>query len=340
MVVDPNVRRSILRILSADRDARIRSTAIAEELGLDVDFVEASLEVMHEEGLVEVTKPLGGGWGAIITSRGYLEARGPDHGVPEEEGGAEKPVPLLLEPGEARDRLQEQLQAVEKLLTRRRPLTLGDIEEWKNWTETVVRRTYGESSRQLADFEAVMGGHWPGPAPPNVAGYTPRLARWRALLKTWVRELDEFGSGAPAAVRYIPAGSQLDAYVQLKDTVEQAVASLAVVDPYVDDSTLKPLLAVKPGVKIRVLTVKPSKDFAHAVERFRQQSGGNIEARQGTKELHDRFLLVDDRVFFSGASLKHLGQKGSVIAEIRSEGVKNAIKKDIENWWKQAQPIT
>lgn len=143
----------------------------------------------------------------------------------------------------------------------------------------------------------------------------------------------------PDTVHYVPPRSQLDAYVLLKDTMDGASASLVVVDPYVDDSTLQPLLAVKPGVSIRLLTVKPSKDFAHAVERFREQWGGNIEARKGTKELHDRFLLVDGRVFFSGASFKDLGQRGSMIDEIRSEAVKDAVRKDVEASWKQAQPI-
>jgi hypothetical protein len=143
----------------------------------------------------------------------------------------------------------------------------------------------------------------------------------------------------PTPEQYIPPRSQFDAYVLLKDTLEEAAGSLVVVDPYVGDSTLKPLLAVRPAVSIRLLTVKPPKDFAHALERFRQQWGGNIEAREGTKELHDRFLLVDDRVFFSGASFKDLGQRGSMIDEIRTEAMKQAVKKDIEAWWAAAQPI-
>lgn len=147
-------------------------------------------------------------------------------------------------------------------------------------------------------------------------------------------------SGAkPAPEQYIGPRSQFDAYVLLKDTVEAAVSSVTLVDPYTDDATIQVLKAVSPDVHVRVLTVNPARDFAHVLKLFRQQWGGNIEARQGSKELHDRFLLVDDRVFFSGASFKDLGQRGSMIDEIRTEAVKEAVKKDIEAWWAAAQPI-
>lgn len=148
-------------------------------------------------------------------------------------------------------------------------------------------------------------------------------------------------SGAkPAPEQYIGPRSQFDAYVTLKEILDAAAHSVTVVDPYTDDATLRPLLTLGTGVQVRLLTVKPSKDFAHAVERFREQWGGNIEARKGIKQLHDRFLLVDGRVFFSGASFKDLGQRGSMIDEIRSEAVKDAVKKDVEASWKEAEPIT
>ena len=338
MRLDDRIRLSILRALARDRDAYVDGSQLAEELGVDADLLEAYADVMGEQGQVKVSKYLGGNWDVSITSRGYLEARGSDDGPQEEAAAADKPVSVLLEPGEARRKLQEQLDQLEKLLKTRRPLTLGQVEEWKEWTETVVRRTYGDSSRQLTEFQAVMGGYWRGP-PPNVAGYEQRLPRWRALLKAWVREMDEFETPSDVAEQYIRPRSQFDAYVLLKDMMQTAAGSLMVVDPYTDDETLQLLRTVSPNVHARVLTVQPAKDFDHVLKLFRQQWGGKIEARQGPKELHDRFLLIDDRVFFSGASFKDLGRRGSFMAEIRTEAIKQAVKKDIEAWWKAAQPI-
>jgi len=340
MLLDPRIRHSILRALARDRDAYVDGSQLAEEVGVDADLLEAYADVMAEQGEVKVSKYIGGNWNVNITSRGYLEAHGLDDGATQRRAGAEIPAPPSLAASEVRARLQKQLDEVEELIERGSSPTLEDMKDWVGWTFTVIKRAFGEKSEKLSEFNGVMMGGWPfGGQSAQAQGYRERLPEWRRLLKKWIREIDEFETPSETAERYIPPRSQFDAYVQLKDTVEQASASLVLVDPYVDDSTLQPLLAVKPTVTIRVLTVKPSGDFAHAVERFQQQWGGNIEARKGDKELHDRFLLVDDRVFFSGASFKDLGQKGSVIAEIRTEAIKQAVKKDIETWWKAAQPI-
>ncbi len=175
-----------------------------------------------------------------------------------------------------------------------------------------------------------------------LGGAHPTFELWDelwALAASAIRQAIGRLEAEPAAVRYMPAGSQLDAYVQLKDTLEEAVGSLVLVDPYVDDSTLQALLGVNPTVNIHVLTVKPSKDFAHALERFREQWKGTVEARVGPKDLHDRFVLVDERVFLSGASLKDLGQRASVLLELHNEAAKAAITRDVDKSWNAAQAI-
>jgi hypothetical protein len=221
---------------------------------------------------------------------------------------------------------------------RRSSLTLEELETWRTWTETVVRRVYGDDSRQLSDCGDVMSGDWPGGIL-SVMGYRQRVPRWRVLIGVWIREIDEFDTPRHPVEQYIAPGSQFTAYVLLKDTIDGAAASITLVDPYIGKGTLQPFVSLVETVSVRVLTVNPSRDFEHALGLFRQQWGGSIEARLGPKELHDRFLLVDDKLFFSGASLKDLGRKGSVIAEIRTEAIKKAVRKDIEAWWKSAQPI-
>jgi hypothetical protein len=293
---------------------------------------------MQEQGLVRVQRYIGGGCDATITSRGYLEAMG--KGVTPKVPARGKPVQVPPDPGAARRRLQELFGRLEELAAQERSLTLEEVEEWKEWTATVVRRIYGEKSPQLRDFEGVMSGSWPGPTVPSLAGYRRRLPRWRTLLTAWIREIDEFDTPGQPVEHYVSPGSQFSAYVLLKDTLEGAAGSITLVDPYTDDATLEPLVSAGRGVSIRVLTVNPSRDFGHALKLFQQQWGGSIEARQGSKELHDRFLLVDDRVFVSGASFKDLGRKGSVLTEVRTQTAKEAIRKDIEAWWEAAQPIT
>ena len=346
MAVDASVRRSILQVLYAGRKAdELRTPALAEELGLDLELVEAYLDVMEDEGLVNVSRRFGGGHGVELTSRGLLEAK-----TPAGESGAAIPrVPapvtpawLLLEPGEAGRKLQEQLDELEGLIARGLSATLDQMKDWTYWTVTVIEKTFGGNSRELWEFRGVSGGVWPSGYDAEAAeaeGYRERLPQWRRLLRTWIRAINEFGPEAAPVERYLPCRSQFDAYVFLKETLARAAGSVTLVDPYTDHTTLQPLVSVGAGVQIRVLTVNPSRDFKRALDLFRQQWSGKIEARRGSKELHDRFLVVDDKVFFSGASFKDLGQKGSIVDEIRTEAVKNALKKDIETWWEVAEPI-
>jgi hypothetical protein len=339
--LDPVIRRSILLALARDKDALVDGSQLAEELGVDADLLEAYADVMDEEGQVKVRKYLGGNWHVSITSRGYLEARGPDDSAPEEGARPEAAAKPNVSVMDIRRRLQEQLDKVEEVIERGSAATLEEMKEWVGWTFTVIKRAFGDKSGKLSDFNDVMMGGWPFDGEcAQAEGYRRRLPDWRRLLRTWIREIDEFETPSEMAEQYIPPRSQFHAYVLLKDTVEAAVGSLTLVDPYTDDATLRPLVSVKAGVHIRVLTVNPSTDFGHAVGLFQQEWGGRIEARQGPKQLHDRFLLIDDRVFFSGASFKDLGRRGSFIAEIRTEAIKQAVKKDIDAWWQAAQPIT
>jgi len=246
----------------------------------------------------------------------------------------------MSQQGDIKARLQEQLNQVEALIAKGQETTLDEMDSWYEWTLTVIRRGFSEASPKFEQFRDVKYGGWPpSHLGGQTAGYRQRLPRWARLLRTWIREIDEFEAPAPPTEKYIPPRSQFDAYVLLKDIVEGAAGVIIVVDPYTDEGTLHRLISVGATVSIQVLTVNPSKDLAHALAAFRQQWGGQVEARQAPKELHDRFLLVDDRVFLSGASFKDLGQRGSVVTEVTSEAVKEAIRKDIEAPWNRAQPI-
>jgi hypothetical protein len=320
----------------------VDGSQLAEELGVDVDLLEAYADVMDEEGELKVSKYLGGSWDVRITSRGYLEALRPDDSAPDEGARSEAAVKPNMRAMDIRRRLQEQLDALVEIIDRGIPVRVDHVKDWFLWTLTVTERGFGENSEEVR----LLKGIGPGPSlwsgdPAEAESYAEqRLFEWRRLLKTWIREIDEFETPVETGEQYIPPRSQFHAYVLLKDTVEAAVGSLTLVDPYTDDATLRPLVSVKAGVHIRVLTVNPSTDFGHAVGLFQQEWGGRIEARQGPKELHDRFLLIDDRVFFSGASFKDLGRRGSFIAEIRTEAIKQAVRKDIDAWWQAAQRIT
>ena len=234
MAVDPTVRRSILQVLYVRRKAEeVRTPAVAEELDLDLELVEGYLDVMEEEGLVNVSRRYGGGHGVELTSRGLLEARSPGDEAPAEAGAPETALKGQPSMAKTRQRLQEQLERLEELEPRARDesleeaekwKTLDEIHRWEKWTEAVVRRGYGDNSRELSEFRAKMGSHWPGPVPPNLATYRWRFPEWRSLLSTWIREIDEFGVEGAAAAGRTGEGRHADAGTMDETQTEYFVA--------------------------------------------------------------------------------------------------------------------
>jgi len=133
----------------------------------------------------------------------------------------------------------------------------------------------------------------------------------------------------------IEADSPHSAYVALRELVEKSAKRLLIVDPWVDRTLFALLSNISASVDIRILTRQQylPRDFATEAAKFKQQHGSSLEVRDGT-DIHDRFLIVDDRLFFSGASFKDLGKKKSVVAEIFD--IKRETETTLETSWKSA----
>ena len=144
--------------------------------------------------------------------------------------------------------------------------------------------------------------------------------------------------GEPAA-HLIAPGTPHSAYVLLREMIAGAAQHLFMVDPYVDHTLLVLLSNVKSSVEIRILTRQRNlpADFAEELRRFVRQKQVKIEVRVGLHDFHDRFLVVDDRLFFSGASFKQLGDKGSVITEIKD--IQPQVVSSLEQRWDSASPL-
>lgn len=137
----------------------------------------------------------------------------------------------------------------------------------------------------------------------------------------------------------IEPGTPHSAYVFLRDVVQAASRLVFLVDPYVDRSIFSLLSNVPTGVEIRVLTRQQNApaDFAAEALKFTQQFGSNLECRAGLNDFHDRFLVVDEKLFLSGASFKDLGKKVSVVAEVQD--IKAHTLAELEARWNSAGPL-
>ena len=102
-------------------------------------------------------------------------------------------------------------------------------------------------------------------------------------------------------------GQIFDAYVFATDLIRSARKSLTLIDNYIDESVLLMLSKRQAGVTAEILTGRLTDTLKQDVARHNSQYPP-IKLMEN-KNIHDRFLIVDEEVYHIGASLKDLGRK-------------------------------
>ena len=102
-------------------------------------------------------------------------------------------------------------------------------------------------------------------------------------------------------------GQIFDAYVFIARLIRKAKKRIVVIDSYVDDSVLVQLSKRKPGVKVDIYDGKISQQLRQDVARHNAQYPG--VTLHAYRKAHDRFLIIDEKVYHIGHSLKDLGKK-------------------------------
>ena len=116
-----------------------------------------------------------------------------------------------------------------------------------------------------------------------------------------------------------------DAHILMSDLVKQAKVRIIVIDNYVDDSVLTLLTKRKKGVTAEIYTYKKSEQFTLDLDKH------NIQYPSVTvhvnKTCHDRFMIVDNKVYHIGASIKDLGQKLCAVTLLNSITAEDILNK-------------
>ena len=102
-------------------------------------------------------------------------------------------------------------------------------------------------------------------------------------------------------------GQIFDAYTLISDLVRKANIRIILIDNYVDDRVLKTLDKRKDGISATVFT-NPRNSQIHLDIRRHNAQYPAINLRH-CSNVHDRFLIIDDTVYFIGGSIKDLGKK-------------------------------
>lgn len=102
-------------------------------------------------------------------------------------------------------------------------------------------------------------------------------------------------------------GQIFDAYVFAADLIRSARHTLILIDNYVDDSVLILLSKRHDGVSAEIRTGRLTESLKQDLAKHNSQYPPILITE--AKNIHDRFLIVDEAVYHIGASLKDLGKK-------------------------------
>ena len=102
-------------------------------------------------------------------------------------------------------------------------------------------------------------------------------------------------------------GQIFDAYTLISDLVRQATSRVILIDNYVDDRVLKTLDKRKEGVSALIYTNPRNSQIELDLKRHNAQYP-QINLKH-CSNVHDRFLIIDNTIYFIGGSIKDLGKK-------------------------------
>ena len=142
----------------------------------------------------------------------------------------------------------------------------------------------------------------------EIANVRKSIAEQNSRLSAVEQRIDFFVNAAQAPTGGILAtGTRFDGFVLIADLVKSAKRSVVFIDPFATIEVLKFAAMRAKGVQAVVYSARITPEFKAAVALHNKQYPG-LEPKT-MRTIHDRFLLVDDKVYHFGASFKDMGNE-------------------------------
>ncbi len=134
------------------------------------------------------------------------------------------------------------------------------------------------------------------------------VAEQNIRLSAVEQRIDFFVNAAQAPTGGILAtGTRFDGLVLIADLVKSAKRSVVFIDPYATTEVLKFAAMRAKGVQAVIYSARITPEFKAAADLHKKQYPG-LDLKT-MRTIHDRFLLVDDKVYHFGASFKDMGNE-------------------------------
>ena len=142
----------------------------------------------------------------------------------------------------------------------------------------------------------------------EIADVRKSIAEQDSRLSAVEQRIDFFVNAAQAPTGGILAtGTRFDGFVLIADLVKSAKRSVVFIDPFATIEVLKFAAMRAKGVQAVVYSARITPEFKAAADLHKKQYPG-LDLKT-MRTIHDRFLLVDDKVYHFGASFKDMGNE-------------------------------
>lgn len=131
----------------------------------------------------------------------------------------------------------------------------------------------------------------------------------------------------PPSEGILNAKSWWSGYEFAAQLVRSAKEEIVIIDPYADDTVLSLIAKKAEGVKAFVYSARINRTMNEEVARLTRQFP-TVELRN-MRDVHDRFIIVDNTIYHVGASIRDLGSKltaFSVLSAISREQLLESVK--------------
>lgn len=114
-----------------------------------------------------------------------------------------------------------------------------------------------------------------------------------------------------------------EAYKEIERIIRRCRNQLAIMDPWVDEDIFPLYLeSVRAPASIRIITQHMTGKFEAVAKKFSKQRK-QFEVR--LHDIHDRYIIVDDRAWLIGQSIKDAGKRPLAIIELGDVGQAKAL---------------
>jgi hypothetical protein len=246
-----------------------------------------------------------------------------------------------LAPERAHAAVKKQLESLNALRGENYIEAEHEEQEWMQLTQNIIERSFGNPSTNLNHFFVARsaGEHFVVPYGAGIPhganqhNFEERIKAFEAFLKGVLSELSLIMPEKELQGQY-NIGDEYRFYRDIKAILSLATSEVMIVDPYLSTEIFDTYIdGIEKTLFLRMLTNNLPGNVKAIANKY--AVNGKIQLRS-SGEIHDRLLLIDQRVWFIGQSIKDAAKKKPTYI-VEQDGA--LVRQIYEGIWNRAEVV-